>query len=215
MEPSFYTSAMKIPKLILNYQRYNDAKLDQKAQAIIVALTDNANFVTTSPTLAAFTAVAADFSNALTAAASRDRVAVSLKSDAREALLNSLRLLAMSIDATAGGNRSQLVSSGFDLAIESDSALSLSPPQEFALLDGMNPGEIKFSIKAVENAKSYIFEYTEEPLTLESSWISKGSSKREYTFTNLPSGKRIYGRVVAIGTRGQEGTTNVLTRMVQ
>ncbi|MFA6276377.1 MAG: fibronectin type III domain-containing protein [Pedobacter sp.] len=206
---------MKISKLILNYQKYNDAKLDQKAQAIIAALTGNANFVTTSPTLAAFTGIAANFSNALTAAASRDRVAVSLKSDAREALLNSFRLLAMSIEASAEGNRSKLVSSGFDLAIESDSALSLSPPQEFTLADGTKPGEIKFSIKAVENAKSYIFEYTEEPLTLESSWISKGSSTREYTFTNLPSGKRIYGRVVAIGTRGQEGTTNVLTRMVQ
>jgi len=206
---------MKIPKLVLNYQRYNDAKLDQKAQAIQVALTGNPNFPSITATLADFIIVASNFATALTAASSRDRVAVSLKNDAREALLNSLRLLAMSIEAIAESNRSQLVSSGFDLAIESDGALSLSPPQEFALLDGMNPGEIKFTIKAVENAKSYIFEYTEEPLTIESSWVSKGSSKREYTFTNLPSGKRIYGRVVAIGTRGQEGTTNVLTRMVQ
>ncbi|MFI5453742.1 hypothetical protein ACHMWN_16505 [Pedobacter sp. UC225_61] len=140
---------------------------------------------------------------------------MSLKNDAREALLSSLRLLAQAIEAMAEGNRSKLISSGFDLANETESASSLSAPQEFSLQDGMKPGEIKFVIKAVENAKSYIFEYTEEPLTIESSWVSKGSSKREYTFDNLPSGKRIYGRVVAIGTRGQEGTTNVLTRMVQ
>ncbi|MBB2145488.1 hypothetical protein GM921_08340 [Pedobacter sp. LMG 31464] len=206
---------MKISKLILNYQRFGDAKLDQKAQAVIVALTGNANFGVITATLADFIIVASDFATALTASSSRDRVAVSLKNDAREALLNSLRLMGMNIEAMAEGNRSKLVSSGFDLATESDNAVSLSPPQEFALADGMSPGEVKFSVKAVENAKSYIFEYTEEPLTLESSWISKGSSKREYTFVNLPSGKRIYGRAIAIGTRGQEGTTSVLTRMVQ
>lgn len=206
---------MKISKLILNYQKYGDAKLDLKTQTIIVALTGNANFATTTPTLADFTGIASNFSTALAAAATRDRLSVSLKADAREALLISLRLLAMSIEALAEGNRSKLVSSGFDLATESDSALSLSVPQEFVLADGMSPGEVKFSVKAVENAKSYIFEYTEEPLTLDSSWISKGSSKREYTFTNMPSGKRIYGRAIAIGTRGQEGMTSVLTRMVQ
>lgn len=214
MGPSFYLPTMKIPKLNLNYQRYNDAKLDQKAQAIQVALTGNPNFTITA-TLADYIIVASNFSTALTASSSRDRVAVSLKNDAREALLSSLRLLAQTVEAAAEGNRSKLISSGFDLATDSDAALSLSPPQEFSLQDGTSAGEIKFVIKAVENAKSYIFEYTEEPLTLESSWVSKGSSKREYTFSNLPSGKRIYGRVVAIGTRGQEGTTNVLTRMVQ
>ncbi|MFD0940718.1 hypothetical protein [Pedobacter boryungensis] len=205
---------MKIPKLNLNYQRYNDAKLDQKAQAIQVALTGNPNFTITA-TLADYIIVASNFSTALTAASSRDRVAVSLKNDAREALLSSLRLLAQTVEAAAEGNRSKLISSGFDLATDSDAALSLSPPQEFSLQDGTSPGEIKFVIKAVENAKSYIFEYTEEPLTLESSWVSKGSSKREYTFYGLPSSKRIYGRVVVIGTRGQEVTSSVLTRMVQ
>ncbi|MGY3053697.1 hypothetical protein ACVWYG_001898 [Pedobacter sp. UYEF25] len=206
---------MKIPKLVLNYQRYSDAKLDVKTQAIIGALTANANFPATVPTLANFTDVATSFSDALTAAASRARVAVSLKNDARETLLTSLRLLAMNIDSLAESNRSKLVSSGMDLVTESDNAVALSAPQEFVIADGMNPGEVKFMVKAVENAKSYIFEYTEEPLTLDSSWISKGASTREYTFGNMASGKRIYGRVVAIGTRGQEGTTNVLSRMVQ
>lgn len=206
---------MKTPKLILNYQKYNDAKLDVKTQAIIGSLTGNANFPITSPSLIDFTDVASAFSSSLTAAASRARVAVSLKNDARETLLTSLRLLAMNIDSLAESNRSKLVSSGMDLAIEGDNTIGLAAPQEFIIADGKNPGEVKFMVKAVENAKSYIFEYTEEPLTLESSWISKGASTREYTFGNMTSGKRIYGRVVAIGTRGQEVTTNVLTRMVQ
>jgi hypothetical protein len=206
---------MKYTRLNYNYGRYNDANLDLKAQSIISSLTNNANFPETTPTLSNFTTVANTYATCLTAAASRDRVAVSLKNDARDAILGYLRLLAINVESLAEGNRSKLISSGFDLATESEGSAMLGLVTGFVLSDGMNPGEIKFSIKAVANAKSYIFEYTEEPLTADSKWISKGSSKREFTFTNLPQGKRIYGRVTAIGTRGQETTSNILSRVVQ
>lgn len=206
---------MRTPRLITNYQKYNDPRLDIKAQSIITSLTGNTNFPETVPSLSSFSTVATTFADALLQAASRDRVAVSAKNDARKVLLESLRLLAINVEALAEGDRTKLVSSGFDLNAETSGGSSLLPPQDFTLSNGNSSGEMKMKVNAVEGAKSYLFEYTLEPLTEDSVWISKGSSKREFTFTGLPVGKRIYARVTVIGTKDREVTSDVISRIVQ
>jgi hypothetical protein len=206
---------MRTSKLAHSYAKLGDAKLELKAQTIISALTGNENFPQTTPTLVSFTAVSTAYSTALVAAATRDKVSVSAKKDARDALILQMRLLAICVESLAEGNRTKLISSGFDISAAGFPSPPLSMPQDFSISDGSGPGQLKFSVKAVDNARSYIFEYTEEPLTIESSWISKGASTREYTFNNLPLGKRIYGRVKAIGAYNQESTSGVLSRIVQ
>lgn len=205
---------MRTPRLITSYQTYSDPRLDVKAQSIIGALTGNTNFPETVPTLASFTTVAGNFTDALTLAASRDKVAVSAKNDARKALLDALRLLATNVQSLAEGDRTKLVSSGFDLNAETGGS-SLLPPQDFTMSDGNSSGEMKFMVSAVAGAKSYLFEYTLEPLTDDSVWISKATTKREFVFSNLPVGKRIYGRVTVVGTKDREITSTVISRIVQ
>ena len=206
---------MRKQSLIKNYDKLSDPGLEVKAQEIIACLTGNANFPAIIPSFAEFTAAAELFATRLSAAASRDRVAVILKKDAREALLTLMRQLAVIIESLADENVSKLASSGFTLTSPGGNSSPIEAPRDFQLYDGKNSGEMRFSVSKVANAKSYMFQYTKGPVSAESQWISRGSTFKEYTFTNLPVGERLFCRVAVIGPRGQEVYSVTLSRIVQ
>lgn len=206
---------MKKQFLIKSYAKLSDAKLDVKAHVIIASLTDNPNFSVTIPTLADFTAAATLFAERLNTAAGRDRVAVILKNEARQNLLNLMRLLATNIESLSDENLSKMASSGFTLSAAGGNSAPIHAPRDFQLQDGKNSGEMRFSVKKVAYAKSYMFQHTVGPLTSEIQWISRGSSFKEYTFKNLPVGERLFCRVAVIGPRGQEVFSATQSRIVQ
>lgn len=206
---------MKKQFLIKSYAKLSDADLDLKAQVIIASLTDNPSFPIPIHSFADYTAAANLFAERLNAAASRERVAVILKNEAREALLALMRLLAINIESLSDENVSKMASSGFTLSAAGGHSAPIDAPRDFKLQDGKNSGEMKFSVKKVAYAKSYMFQYTVGPLTAESQWISRGCSFKEYTYTNLPVGERLYCRVAVIGPRGQEVYSTTLSRIVQ
>lgn len=212
---SFKRNFMKKATLIRDYSKLSDAKLNLKAEDIKLALTGNANFPVTDPTLTVFSASSEEFTVALTNAAQRGKVAIAEKNEKRANLLSMMNALAINITALADGSKVKLLSSGFDLAIETPSRSQLAAPTNFILTDGPNSGDLKLSIKAVKDARSYNYELTPEPLTADSLWSTKGSSSSEFVFTNMEVGKRMFCKVTAIGTRGQVMSTNILSRIVQ
>ncbi|MDB5118857.1 MAG: hypothetical protein JWN56_75 [Sphingobacteriales bacterium] len=207
---------MKRTILLRDYNKFNDAVLDAKAQSIISALTGNANFPVTAPTLAIFTGIKNTYSASFAKASNRDRTAVAQKKVAKAALLANLNLLAINLESIALGDRVKLVSSGMEINNESESVPALSAPTDMQLTDGINIGEMRFTVKAAPQAVAYVFEYTVDAvLTEDSKWISKTASTREYLFTGLTSGVRIFCRVGAIGRKGQEAFTSIISRIVQ
>ena len=206
---------MKNYKLILDYAKLSDAALSIKAVNVKNSLTGNVNFPTTNPSLADFTALQEAFDVALSKTLSADRIQIALKNQDRAALLAGMRQLALDIDAQANGDKAKLLSSGLDLASIGDTASSISVPTEFRILDGVNAGELKFVCKRVINAVSYLYEYTDEIPTEETNWKVQPASSRELTVRGLRSGARIYGRIKAIGRKGQEANSEVLSRLVQ
>ncbi|HET8830246.1 MAG TPA: hypothetical protein VFM79_12950, partial [Pelobium sp.] len=100
-------------------------------------------------------------------------------------------------------------------SVETPTRSQLTAPTDFKLTDGPNPGELRLSIKPVRVARSYNYEYTPEPYSVESKWSARGSSSSEFVFANMEIGKRVYCKVTAIGTRGQALSSNVLSRIVQ
>ncbi|MFN0254115.1 fibronectin type III domain-containing protein [Pedobacter ureilyticus] len=206
---------MKNQKLILDYNKLADAALTVKAINIKNGLTDNDNFPTTVPSLADFTLLQEAFDLALSKTVSADRIQIALKNQARATLLAAMRQLALDIDAQANGDRAKLLSSGFDLAANGETATTITAPTEFRLLDGINAGELKLTCKRVLNAVSYLFEYTDEAPTEATKWTVQPASSREFTLRGLRSGARIYARIKAIGRRGQEANSEVLSRLVQ
>lgn len=206
---------MKTPRLILDYSKLNESGLNSKALAIIAALTGNANFPATDPTVVEFTALQTAYSDALSKASTGDRSLIAVKNQAKENLLAGIRALGLNIDSLSNGDKVMLASSGFDLAAAGDSTLNISTPTDFKILDGMNTGELKFTCKRVPNAVGYIFEHTDELPVETTNWKIQPSSTREFTIRGLRSGIRVYGRIKAIGRRGQEANSDILSRVVQ
>lgn len=206
---------MKQQKLIQDYVKLSDSSLNFKAKTVVISLTGNSNFPVMTPTIADFTIIQTNFSDALEKAISGDRKLIALKNQAKDELLNAMRQLAMDVDAQANGDKALLISSGFDLGSSGDSTSVLGIPSDFKILDGINAGELKFSCKKAVNAVSYILEYTDELPTEETQWKIQPSSTRELTVRGLRSGVRIYGRMKAVGRKGQEANSDQSSRVVQ
>ena len=90
---------MKNQKVILDYSKLSDPKLNAKAKAIVLALTENTYFPTTNPTLAEFTALQTAYSTALDNCSAGGKLLIALKNEARENLLGGMRQLAMDVNA--------------------------------------------------------------------------------------------------------------------
>ena len=206
---------MKTQKLLTDYSKLSDVNLDLKAKAIKNALTDNPNFTNLVVSLPDFTALQEDFEEALAMVGSRDRIKIAFKNQSRLLLIQAMRQLAFDINSQANGDRTKLVSSGFDLPTVRESKPSITQPSEFKISDGLNQGELKFSCKKVHHAIIYLFEYTDEIPNEDTKWNVLSSTTKKITIKGLRSGTRIYGRIRAIGTKGKETTSVILSRIVQ
>lgn len=206
---------MKAPTLVKNYGRLSDNNLNFRAEVISLALTGNLNFPITVPTLTEFDLKKAAFATAMQSISTGDRLSIAIKNEARAELLSTMKQLALNIESLAPGDRAKLLSSGFELGSDGENVPAIDAPKNFKISDGINSGELILSVKGVIQAASYMYEYTEDPLSAESRWVSKVSSSCKHTFRGLRPGIRIHGRVAIIGRKGQEAYSHTLTRIVQ
>ncbi|MFD1631132.1 hypothetical protein [Pseudopedobacter beijingensis] len=206
---------MRKDRIITNYGKYNDVQLDFKAKLIVENLTDNANFPTTTPPVEDLATLSNSYSIALNKAKTGERSQIANKNAIRKLLLNLLQELAVNIESQAFNDKSRLISSGFDVSSNTGSSPQISPPKNFKVLDGANSGEIRLTCTGATNALSYVHEYTEDELTENTVWKSEASSSRNHVFRNIVSGRRVYARTKAIGSKGQEISSNTLSRIVQ
>lgn len=206
---------MKVAKLIKNYSRLSEAKLDYKAQSIVHELTGNPSFPETDPSLADFTAVKDAYIIARENAANRGKTEIAIKNQNKQLLLEKMSLLATNLESLAKGDRAKLTSTGFDLVKNAEPKPPITGPLVLRLTDGLNPGELKLSVNAISGAVSYNYEFTPDPLTTDSQWIIKSSTAKQHVFNGLPSGTKIYARVAAIARKNQELYSETLSRVVQ
>lgn len=205
---------MKNNKLILDYSKLSDAKLSLRSGDVVNSLTDNDYFPVTVPSLTEFTALRTAFVQALDRTTTGDRYLIAVKNQTRKTLLSAMRQLAMTIDAQGNGDKAKLITSGFLLSSTAESS-TLGAPENFKIADGKNPSELILSCKMAQNAASYLFDIAEEPISENTIWKTQADSRRSYTFRNLNSGSRIFCRIRAIGRKGQEISSEVLSRVVQ
>src|SRR5438874_8135206 len=93
-----------------------DAQLDQDTETIIASMTGNANFPTPSPTLTVITTALSAFTVALADAADGGVEKTAIKNAKRAELVSLLRQLSSYVFATADGDMTKLLSSGFPVA---------------------------------------------------------------------------------------------------
>jgi hypothetical protein len=206
---------MRVEKITTGFAKLSDGDFEKKATSIVTSMTGNDNFTKPVPALATVSSAIDDYSSALAAAQTRDRVQIAIKTEKRNALTAILRNLAAYVSFTANGNKSVMVSSGFDLAKEPVSAGPMQVPANFKAGIGTNVGQAVTTVSRVAGVKAYNHQCTADPLTLTSVWAGNYSTLRTFTFEGLDSGKKYWFRVEVIGKNGQVVYTDPVAVIIQ
>jgi len=202
-------------RIMMSFSRYTDAELSAKAKEIESSVTSNPNFVGAGDTLTKLGTARTEYDESLVMARTGDTTKIALKNEKRKNLIDVLTELARYVEMAANGNRSILLSSGYEISKEHPTAVTLDVPQNIKLSDGNESGELYLTINSVNGAKSYMYQSSVDPLTSESIWTSETATVSDHTFKSLPSGKRIWCRVVAIGSNNQHTVSDPVSRIVQ
>jgi hypothetical protein len=188
-----------LPRISLKFARYKIAQLIVGGRHIVTMLTGNPKFPTTAPTLAAVTAVLDTLEAAQDAALGGDRVAISALKDAKVTTIATLRQLSTSVQNQAEGDRTALLSSGFELNKVPAPIGPLPPPGAPKLTRGKNDGEIKARVTKPNGTKSVNWRIalaSAPTVYLEMASSSKGS----YLFTRLTAGQIYLVQASLVGT---------------
>ena len=201
-------------RIITSYKkRQHDLTLI--ASCVLEKMENNEDFPDPPPALAELKKVLPEFQHALAHAQSRDRVTVSIKDDLKKIVLALLQELADYVTETCKGNRTLMLSSGFDVTNEVGNSNNLPATIEKLEVKLGPPGEATTKVRNVTGARAYIHQYTSEPPTKQTIWAHEGSALSSYTFTGLTSDKRYWFRVIAIGSGTQKAYSPVFSVVIQ
>ena len=136
-------------KTVFNFYRYSDGMLESKTHSIISSMTGNAFFPTPVPTLTEVQAAASDYAAALVKAGTGNRSDVADKNAKRETLTGLLRTLSTYVNLVANGDRTQLLSSGFEISKDRQ-PVSITKPENLKVENGLSSGQLIVSVKKVK-----------------------------------------------------------------
>ena len=152
---------------------------------------------------------------ALSAAQEGGKTNVATKNARKQELIDLLIQLGNYVMLTANGDEVMLTSSGFPLTKERQPLPPLVQPEIVKLENGINSGELNVIITSVPGARTYVYQYTQDPLTDNSNWASNNSTLVKFSFNNLEAGKKYWCRVAAYGRNEQVVYSNAVSRIVQ
>jgi hypothetical protein len=201
-------------KISISFSRYNDANFEQKGQHILSSMKDNPDFTDPSPNMVVYQEAVDTYSNALTAAATLDRVAVAEKNEARLALETLSTQLGSYVMNRSNGNVRMLTSSGFTLTKKPEPR-KLAEMGPVALSNTGNSGEMKVTATNLAAANGYVYEFTDTVPAEATRWTSVATSTSKYTFKGLTPGKKYWIRVIATGARQQVQYSPVASQFAQ
>jgi hypothetical protein len=182
------------------------------SQRVTEKMENNPVFPNPPAALAELKKILPEFQAAIVKARGRDKEMVSIKNDKKTIVESLLELLVDYVTVTCKGDKSQMLSSGFDVIENNGSSLSTSVETLEVKLG--QPGEVSVRIIAT-GAIAYIHQYATEPPGPNTVWVGEGSSHRNHAFTGLTSDKRYWFRSIAIGKARQKAYSPVVSRSIQ
>ncbi len=180
--------------------KYSDAELSVKANSIISKMTGNSYFPEPAPALEVLQTAITNYSSALDKVEDGSREDTVVKNNRRETLENLLKQLAGYVQDASGGDEAIILSSGFDVNKKPSAIGALEKATGLCITAGNNKGSVAVICDVVENARFYIFEYTEAPVAPDSVWTKQVSTKHKILIDGLTSGKQYVFRVAGAGT---------------
>jgi hypothetical protein len=180
----------------------SDAQLDQDVETIIASMTGNANFPTPSPTLAAITTALSAFTVALADAADGGIEKTAVKNAKRAELVSLLRQLSSYVFATANGDMTKLLSSGFPAQKTTRTPIGPLPTPDVPFLSqGAVSGSLDASTQPISGA--YIYSWRVALASAPATYIKQvQTTAASNTFDGLTPGQVYLVEVNAIGTAG-------------
>jgi len=134
----------------------SDNQLIGDVQSAITGLTDNPNFTSPKPTLAAVQTALGEFTTAVAEAVNGGRVLVAAKNAKRAELVSLMRQLASYVTVTSNGDMKTLLSSGFPYQKPVRTRVGTLPaPAAPTLRRGALSGQLDASASPVYGAGSY------------------------------------------------------------
>jgi hypothetical protein len=196
---------------ILN-KGFSEMPLDHfipKVMRIISALTGNANFPVTNPTVAAIQTALDALTATTTIQGSGRNSAVNA---ARDGLEQKLAQLAANLETLANYDSVKLATSGFDLR---KAPVSPDTPGNLRLKPGGASGSVRVLFGPSERAKSYQAQISLDPNADPWTDVDTFSSSRNVVLTGLTRAKDIWVRVRAIGPNNtKSGWSDPVTILV-
>jgi hypothetical protein len=206
------TGIMAQTKIISTFNYCRDGELIKLTSRIVDGIKDNPHFPKPDPAAADVEKALSEYEVALTNAGGRDREMVSVKDDKRAILRQLLTDLAHYVTKTSKGDKTMLISSGFDVTPQRNKPKKLPPGLVVEL--GL-PNQATTRVKRMARARVYQHQYTADPLMPDSEWKGETTVKHHHTFTGLPSGARTWFRVITINSKGEPIYWEPVLRIIQ
>jgi len=202
---------MKKVNIITSFSKNNDAELVLKALLIVSSMTGNANFATPEPALADVKAAADALDAAIVEAKeSGTKAKILARENKRTLLVELLNRLALYVKFTALDDAEVLASSGFSLSKTPEPVGVLAKPHNF-MVEATQVGAIKLSIKAINGANGYQYEYRKKGTEV---WSIFMDTKSKVNINGLQSGEQYEFRVAGVGTVAQRIYSDVLSSFI-
>ena len=200
-------------KVSLNFKETNDPDLNMLALNIALRMTGNEHFPDPGFLVIELNELSSQFNIALADVGLRDMVKISIKNSLRALLIKKLKEVGEFVIKESKGKETALLSSGFPLIKPVDEVI-LNEPDNFSVKPGPNPGEIIMKVSRVKGARSYLYQWTPDPITAKSVWESVGDTRCKKVIAGLPLGINCWFRMAAIGSRNQILYTLPLNRYI-
>jgi hypothetical protein len=199
---------------IKTFNKVSQQEIGAICKQVLDNMENNPYFPTLPPEYGELKTAYPEYIDSLSDASTRDKVKVSIKNDCKANVLRILTVLAEYVTLTAKGDRTKLLTSGFNIT-----GTTVRVTHELAIeklvVDLGEIGEATTRITKATAAIAFVHEYVTEAPGPNTVWTSEGTSQTYYTFKGLSSDKRYWFRVVAIGKNGQRVYSAVVSRVIQ
>jgi hypothetical protein len=187
---------MRKRKINLEFGRYKDTGLLEKARTIIDSLKDNPRFPPPIEYLDGVITATETYNHAL-AASGNGQKSTTIKKKTRKDLESKLQQLGRYLQTKCRDDVAAMISTGFTVSKIRESQPLPPKPSGFTV-KVVAPGRVKLKCSRIARA-TYNWEWRE---INEKNWQQKATTKASYTINDLESGKQYIFRVRATASKG-------------
>jgi hypothetical protein len=209
-KPFKNTSMSRPQKILVDFNKFTNPVLTDKAQTVINALTGSSVIPTPTPSVASLQTAVDDLRDAMTAANTGGAAQREIRDQKRVALIDLIKQEAAYVSMVANGDVAVMLEAGFDVSKIPSPIGPLPKPDKF-VVTSPREGALALSLKKIQGAKYYQYEYKKVGDT---KWSVFSSPKTKVVIEGLESVTVYIARVLPLGTSEERTYSNQITATV-